>query len=143
MVKTDRIVALTVIGISLCLFAQTGKFLEEDTGEPISAAFFPRIILTALIFCCIWLALKTKMETISFPAPKGVMLGVIQVIVYVMLIKPVGYFIITPLFLFLLPASLGYRKWGWLAIIASGGTLFSWIVFLKVLGVPLPMGIFE
>lgn len=143
MVKTDRIVALAIIGISLFLFTKTGKFLEEGSGENISAAFFPRFIIFALIACSAWLAIKSTMKPVSFPAPKGVAIGIALIVGYVFLIKPLGYFIVTPLFLFFLPFSLGYRKWGWLVAMTFTGTVFAYVVFFKVLSVPLPMGILE
>lgn len=143
MVKTDRIVALAIIGISIFLFIQTGKFVEEDSGELISAAFFPRIIILALIACCAWLVIKSTMKPVSFPEPMGVAIGAVLIGGYVFLINPLGYFIVTPLFLFFFPFTLGYRKWGWLAAMTFGGTVFAYVVFFKVLGVPLPMGILE
>lgn len=143
MVRSDKIVAIAVIGVSLFLFMQTGAFIEEGGGEQISAAFFPRCILISLIGCCAWLVFKSTMNAVSFPAAAGVALGAAQIVAYVLLINPLGYFVVTPLFLFLLPASLGYRRWGWLAALAAGGTAFAYVVFLKILGVPLPMGILE
>lgn len=143
MVRTDRFIAIVLIGIALFFYIQTGKFVDDYTNEPISASFFPRFILLSLIGCCGWLAIRSKLEQVAFPAPKNVLLGAIQVICYVLLIGPVGYFIVTPLFLFIFPASLGYRQWKWLTVLAVGGTLFSYIVFLNILGVPLPLGILE
>ena len=143
MIKTDRIVVLIIICLSIFLYTKTGAFIEKESVEPISAAFFPRMILISLIGTSLWVAVKSKMQPVSFPALKGVIIGSIQILLYVILIEPVGYFIVTPLFLFIFPASLGYRKWGWLAGLAVGSTLFSYAVFLKLLGVPLPMGILE
>lgn len=143
MVKTDRIVALATIAISIFLYTKTGSFVQADSGTPISATFFPRCILISLILCCILLVIKSSMKPVDFPAPFGVVSAAVQIVVYILLISPVGYFIVTPLFLFLLPASLGYRSWGWLTGMALGGTAFSYVVFQKVLGVPLPMGLLE
>ncbi len=143
MVKTDRFVALIIIGVSIYLYTRTGRFLDETSVDPISAAFFPRAILIALMACSAWLVLKSKMPPAVFPAPAGVALGAVQIVVYVMLIEPVGYFIVTPLFLLIFPATLGYRRWGWLAGLALGGTVLAYGVFTRVLGVPLPMGVLE
>ena len=143
MIKTDRIVALAIIGISVFLFIQTGKFVEDDFGSPISATFFPRAILISLMACCGLLMITSKMDLVSFPALKKTAVAALMIVGYVLLIIPVGYFIVTPIFLFLLPLAVGYRKWGWLSLLALGGTAFSYAVFYKVLGVPLPMGLLE
>ena len=143
MIKTDRIVALAIIGVSIFLFMQTGKFVEDDFGSPISATFFPRAILVALMACCALLVITSKMPPVSFPAPKQTAMAALIIVGYVLLIIPVGYFIVTPIFLFILPLSVGYRKWGWLSLLAIGGSVFSYAVFYKVLGVPLPMGLLE
>ena len=143
MVRTDRFIALLLIGIAIFFLTKTGTFVEDYTSEPISASFFPRFILISLIVCCSWLAIRSKMEPVPFPAPKYVLIGAIQIVCYVLLIIPIGYFIVTPVFLFVFPASIGYRKWKWLTILAVGGTVFAYVVFLKILGVPLPMGLLE
>jgi hypothetical protein len=143
MVKTDRIVAIVLIGIALFLFTKTGNFIDKNSVAPISAAFFPRFILIALIICSLWLAIRSKMPHVQFPELRGTSVAGSMIVGYVLLINPVGYFITTPLFLFAFPAAIGYRKWGWLTGLAVGGTMFSYFVFYKILGVPLPMGMLE
>jgi hypothetical protein len=64
-------------------------------------------------------------------------------IAYIMTIKPLGYFIATPLFLI---AILSYlRATGPLStvLIAAGFTVFVYLLFVLFLNLPVPMGLLE
>lgn len=143
MLRSDRFVAIIIILISVFLYTRTGAFKEEGSTAVISAAFFPRMILILLILCCASLTLKSRMKTISFPAFGKTLIAAVLIVGYVFLIEPAGYFVITPIFLLLLPIAMGYRRWLPVTLLAIGGTIFSFIVFYKILGVPLPLGILE
>lgn len=143
MLKTDRTLALAFIVVSIFLFFKTGEFIDETAKVTLSPAFFPRLIIILLIICCSWLVLKSKMTAVSFPAISQNLIAAAFVIGYAALIEPLGYFLITPLFLFFLPLTMGYRRWLWLVFLAAGGTIFAYIVFYHILGVPLPLGILE
>lgn len=79
----------------------------------------------------------------TFPAPRKIASAAGLIVGYAILIEPIGYFLVTPVFLFLLPLAMGYRKWGWLVLFALGGTAFSYYVFYNILSVPLPLGVLE
>ena len=143
MLRTDRTVAIVIIGVSILLFLKTSDFLGESANIVNSAAFFPRFYITTLIICCLLIALQSKKQLTVFPSFKITIAAIVLIAGYAFLIEPAGYFIVTPAFLFALPSIMGYRRWGWLTVFSVGGTVFSYIVFYKILGVPLPLGILE
>lgn len=66
-----------------------------------------------------------------------------MLIAYIVTIKPLGYFIATPLYLF---ATLGYfksTKWYVALTVAVGFTLFVYLLFVLFLHLPVPMGLLE
>lgn len=63
--------------------------------------------------------------------------------VYLALLEPVGFEIMTPLAIVAALWALGYRDWLWRAIVGVSFTVFSFVLFGVVLGVPLPHGVLE
>ena len=143
MVKSDRLIAIIFIASGVFLYIWSFGFEKGEAVGLIPPTFFPRMIIVALIACCLLLLFRKQHVTVSFPAPGGVLAGMALVIGYVLLMNRVGYLIVTPLFLFLFPTLMGYRRWISLLLFCIGGTLFSYLIFHSVLGVPLPMGFLE
>ncbi|MEA1972634.1 MAG: tripartite tricarboxylate transporter substrate-binding protein, partial [Candidatus Cloacimonadota bacterium] len=61
-------------------------------------------------------------------------------ILYLLSIFYLGYFISSFAFIFIGIYLLGYRRYGIMTIIATGWLLFSYLIFYRLLFVPLPMG---
>lgn len=70
-------------------------------------------------------------------------LFVAAIVAYVLLLEPVGYFIVTPVFL--LGTLLFLRACGlWLAVaVAAVAPILVYFVFVWLLSLPVPMGIME
>jgi len=62
---------------------------------------------------------------------------------YVILIKPLGYFLVTPLFLILALSYLKATRLWKVVLIALGFTLFCYMLFVWFLNLPIPMGPFS
>jgi hypothetical protein len=60
---------------------------------------------------------------------------------YIFLIEPVGFFVLTPVFLFLVPLVIGYRHPAVSAASAVLVTAGLYAVFVLVLNIPLPAGL--
>lgn len=143
MVKSDRFMAILFIAAGAFLYLWSYRFVQGEDVGLIPPTFFPRMIILALTVCCLLLLFQKNKVTVSFAAPRGVLAGVGLVLGYVLLMNRVGYFILTPLFLFLFSILLGYRRWIPLLLFCIGGTLFAYLIFYSVLAVPLPMGLLE
>lgn len=63
--------------------------------------------------------------------------------VYLALLEPVGFLIMTPVALYFSLVAMGYRTWTWRLIVSIGFTLVSFVVFSLVLRVPLPNGVLD
>ena len=61
-------------------------------------------------------------------------------ILYVILLKPLGYLLTTPLFIIGCMAILKERRWGWIALFAVGFTVVFYIAFALILKMSIPIG---
>jgi hypothetical protein len=143
MVKSDRFIVIIFIAAGVFLYTWSFRFENGEAVGLIAPTFFPRMIIGCLIACCLLLLIRKPHVAVSFPAPRAVFAGMALVVGYVLLMDRVGYLILTPLFLFLFSTLMGYRRRMLLLLFCIGGTLSAYLVFHSVLGVPLPMGIFE
>ena len=64
-------------------------------------------------------------------------------VAYVMTIKPLGYFISTPLFLCAALFFLRATRLLWIVLIAVSFTVFVYLLFVLFLNLPVPMGLME
>lgn len=62
---------------------------------------------------------------------------------YLALLQPVGYLIMTPLALYGALTAMRYRTWRWRLLVSLGFTVVSYLVFSQVLRVPLPNGLLD
>ncbi len=74
-------------------------------------------------------------------SPARIAVFVVLLIAYVATIKPLGYFIATPLFLVGIMAYLRATSWFRIIFIAVGFTGFVYFLFVFFLNLPVPMGI--
>jgi len=74
---------------------------------------------------------------------KTVVLFAIVIALYIFTIKPIGYFIVTPVFLIFMLRYLKTGSWLKTMLIAGGFTLFVYLLFVLFLKLPVPLGIFE
>ena len=61
-------------------------------------------------------------------------------ILYVILLRPLGYLITTPLYMIGGMAILKERRWGWIALFAVGFTVLFYIAFALILKMSIPVG---
>jgi uncharacterized membrane protein len=74
---------------------------------------------------------------------KTVVLFTVVIALYVFTIKPIGYFIVTPIFLIFMLRYLKTGSWLKTMLIAGGFTLFVYLLFVLFLKLPVPLGILE
>ncbi|WP_100012679.1 tripartite tricarboxylate transporter TctB family protein [Lentibacillus sediminis] len=130
-------------------------FFLESLNYPASAARLPQIliILVALLAIGMFIeafiknkktdvksAVKKEAEKINV---KRVVLFTILIALYIILIDVIGYFIVTPVFLFVAMTYLRATKVYMALILSIGFTVFIYGLFSMFLNIPLPMGIFS
>lgn len=135
---SDRIAPIFLILIAALLYIQTNEIAKEAVPGEISPATFPRVIIVALIICALMQIFIVKSVKIQFESLWRSLAGILLVVLYIWFIEQIGYFIVTPIFLVIFPALLGYRNWKWIICLSLGSSLLFYFVFSQLLGVPLP-----
>ena len=139
---TGQILSISAIMlVSLAFFVLS--FWFPARGE-VSAAVVPRIWVGLLWVFCLYLLVRTLRGREEPPSRTGDLSVVFQfmglAIGYLVLIQLLGYFISTFLFLIAAMTMLAYRRWLRLLAIVGGWVVFVYLVFYRVLFVPLPKG---
>lgn len=145
---TKRLAEMTVLlcfmGLAVALYMSTASFPQMTQG---STATYIRFLATSLgILSLLELLLKMrksnkvkdqeKMKVTDAPMKFTALL--VLMFVYAMLLEPLGFYIASMLFLPITMYILGNRKPLAIALTSGGVLLFVFVVFAKLLGVPLP-----
>ena len=131
-------------------------FFISSLGLPEAAYQLPRILIVLVVLlslAMVWESnlKKKKEEAEAEPASKNaaatpgetkkLVVFVLFVAAYVVLLRPVGYFIMTPLFICATYIHLKSTKPLYMALTAFGFTIFVYLLFVRFLHLPVPMGI--
>ena len=132
---------LFFIELSVLFLIMTLSFHKRDEIGP---SVVPRLWIAILIALNIYLIIRTLLDK-DEPDPKfgridTVLLFFGIVVVYLILTPLIGYFISTFIFLFIGMYVLSYKKIVTMVTISGGWLLFSYLIFFKLLYVPLPQG---
>lgn len=151
-----------VLGIFLILFSAAMFYIS--LGIPRGAAMLPRFVLLIIVLLSVALMFEKKIE--SKPAEKesektigdsaeepeneavievidqrrSLLLGILTLL-YIVLINPLGYFIVTPIYIITALISFNVRKPAVVLGITIGFTALMYYGFYDLLNVRLPMGI--
>jgi putative tricarboxylic transport membrane protein len=138
---SDRFFLIVLIAISAPLFVMIGGMEEATSPGELKASTYPRILLACIMTFSAILIANTKRDksaTANF-SMKG--LTVIMLIAgYIALLDTVGYFVLTPILLFILPLLAGFKQYKQIIISVALVTASLYGVFDLVLNIPLPPG---
>lgn len=151
-------------GISI-VFALTFYYKTINMSE--SAAFLPRILIGLIILLSLGMMYegyykekknmkakrriderseededKSEEETGVINIPRAIIFTV-MIALYILLLKPVGYFVMTPIYIVSTYLFLKATKIKKMLFIAVGFTAFVYVVFVAFLKIPIPMGILQ
>lgn len=139
---------LIIFGVAVLLYTRNFPTLEKGYPGP---ALFPNVLAVLFILAGLGLSiqgirrgeklLKLDMSALSGGGSINILLVLLAVLVYIFLSDVLGFQIISFLILF------GLMKWlrvstPWCVVVAGGVTLGIYILFSKMLLVPLPWGLF-
>lgn len=139
--QPDRLFAIAVIVLCAVLYAVTGTMQAPVTPGEISASTFPLLTLLAIALICIFILVSPVQGEAK---PSGSWKGVPAIILttaYIALIEPMGFFVVTPLFLIAQPLLENFRRYVMLVISTALITLSVYWLFVDVLAIPLPAGL--
>jgi hypothetical protein len=141
-VNSDSISGLIIVIISIFFLSMTNKM-------PISAARFPKLVLSilgilgfVLFIRGIKSSLKNKnlKETITFTSFKNPIIAISLITIYVVLLKILGFYIATALYTVLFMLFFQERKIKTILLTAIAINLFVYLLFVVQLNVQLPQG---
>jgi hypothetical protein len=121
-------------------------FLEPElpmgTGMKMGPAYFPTV-LGALLSLIGLISLVRSFVTDGAPVPafawKPLLLISGATVVFALLVRGLGLVIALPLFVVMTAFASTKFRWGASLALAAGATIFCALVFVKGLGVPLPL----
>ena len=138
---TDRFFSLLLAVGAVIAFIIIGNGEEVSSPGELRASTYPRLILAGLIAAC---ALHMSgfgngsAKKAAFPW-KGLM-AIAIIAAYIVLLEPVGYFLLTPVVLIILPLLAGYRNCPVVLFSCLFIMACLYAVFGVMLRIPLPLG---
>jgi putative tricarboxylic transport membrane protein len=157
--RYDLVMALATFALGIFVFAAAKGipmgFYKDAVGP---RAFFLGIGVVLIVVGGVvamqrlrsWKAQKGHMipaegetDEEGYPASALMAASVIGIsILYVILLRPLGYLLTTPLYITGGMAILGERRWSWIVLFAVGFTVLFYIAFAQVLNMSIPVGPF-
>lgn len=144
----DRYVGIGLLTICVILFVNTFSF-RTTHWEALGMAFWPRLLLGLLAILAVHLIIKGNLDPAKSQEPlaRGAFLTAAAGFVYVLLLEPLGFLIVTPIFIFLFSVVISRRRIMWRllesAATACVGTVVIYAVFELGLKLVLPSGLLE
>jgi len=155
MLSRDGVSGLVCLAISVILLTQTFG-LPPAAVVPIGPAFYPRVVLSILMFLSVILIVLDFRATRTAAAPAAapatgpvpnyrlVLTTFIEFGLYILLLPPFGFRIATFLFVLSLQVTLEWprsaKHWTLVVVIAAATSIVSYLVFQDYLSVLLPRG---
>lgn len=150
-----RLSSTVVVALLLCVVAGAviinaadfpATAIETDPG----ASAFPTFYACALIVLAVLLVIRDLLlakpvpcaNAQEKPAFRKTATGIAATALYIVAMSYCGYLITTPVFLIVIMALMGYRRWVLTPGIALLLTAILWLLFVEALQVPLPVGTF-
>ncbi len=137
------LVSLALLFLAFLFLYVTFSFPSEEGVGP---ATVPRLWIGLLIILNIYLIYRVikgiEDEDKEEGKPQNALKFVVLMIVYIGVLNILGYFISTFLFLIIAPLMLYYKRIINLILIALAWMVFVYYVFITMLHIPIPMGIF-
>ncbi|MBQ9196370.1 MAG: tripartite tricarboxylate transporter TctB family protein [Clostridia bacterium] len=158
--RTDIISSAVAILFGVFVYAMSGSIVIKRKGGDIGSAFLPRLVAGIMIGLGVLLLISTLIKMRRQPASAEAaekkagnaewlptLLSFVNLIVYVLIFKPVGFLIST--FIYLMaqmlimspvkkPDAKRLALWAMIALIAALAIFF---LFTKAFSMPLPKGI--
>jgi integral membrane sensor domain MASE1 len=157
--NTKKIAIAAVLAIAFAL-----TFLSKAVSLPKTAGYTPKILIAIVILLSVLMIVESyykeknniqakrrideRSEEDEDPDEdktpidyKKAFLFGIMIAIYIFTMKPIGYFIVTPLFVIIAYRFLKSTSWKNTILISAGFTVFVYLLFVLFLKLPVPMGI--
>lgn len=144
---TKRLAEILVLGlfmvIAIMLYRSTARFPDMTQGSTASYIRFLAVSLGVLSLLELSLNMRQNGEKAGSvlkitSAPARFISLLVLMFLYAILLEPLGFYLVSLVFLPVTMYMLGARKLLTIALTSGGVLLFVFLVFGKLLGVPLP-----
>ena len=151
MFKGDLIFSVLIFLGSAVLYWVTGTFEGHDAYGKLGPAYWPRFLLGCLMVLGAFVSICTivrisrekawdeSLMTLD-PGKVRFFVAIALIVFYLILLKILGFIIMTPLFMIAFMVLLGEKSRGWMIGISLGMTASIVVLFTKAMYVPLPRG---
>lgn len=146
MKKSDLVLGLVIILLCGLAFGATLSWPASSSvvgARGLDPSFFPRVVIIMLLLLAlllIWGSRKSTSEEKGFTLPSiRPFLVVLTTAGYIAFVKQAGFLITNALMLFVVTVIMGVKSSRAL-VFSVIGTLVVYVLFRKILMVPLPMG---
>jgi putative tricarboxylic transport membrane protein len=130
------------IGVAACILARN---LPAQTGFGLGPAFLPFWTGIVLAVCGLWLCVRPAVDPeVSWPASRGfahAACGFILLLLYALVLQPLGYLISTAVFLVIAILLLEPLRPSRAFMVGIACAAFLFLIFRVWLRVPLPGGV--
>jgi len=142
----NYIVGISGLGLSLYVYLASKTFERVGSGLAENPAYYPRILAFLLALLSVILLVDTLRKRVKVTCSvnvellKNLGLFLAFLLMYILLLKPIGFILTTIAFIFCMTWFLGgTKKQAFIASIPM--SLIVYVVFSFILKVPLPKGI--
>lgn len=155
--RVDLAIAIAVVMVGLIIVYTATSFRPGRFPDPITARGLPYLtggfmVVAGLVLVArrlsVWSALpgnlivsEGKEDDAAYPSRPGRSFAVIAAaLAWVLLLRPVGFLLVTPILLGSVLWLMNERRWRRIVGFALGSTLIVWVLFALLLKITLPLG---
>jgi len=145
----SAITAIVFMSISGYLYYLTLGFPQafDIQQKAPGSAYFPQLLIYCLWALCLLLLFRLWQgkEVIRVEWKNGhfLLISAVAMILSVSMIEHVGFFVVMPVYLVFQIRLLFYKRWRHIIILSTAAIVFAYVIFYRVLNLPLPLGILE
>lgn len=136
----NLLIPIIILACAAVLFSQS---LDFPPQEDVGAEVIPHLWIFFIILFCVYLIVATvrrKVRPDPVPGHIGhVFLFITWLTIYLFAAEHIGYFISTFVFMAVSMYSLTYRRHVVIFSVSMGWTVFSYVIFYRLLYIQLPM----
>ena len=126
--------AILALLLATCVYEIARTFLKKEVTEQVGGVLEVIVEESAEKHADMGVAVPVESH------PLQLALGISATLGYVALVTRLGFFLSTTLYLAVFLVIGGYRRWGALALMSTGGALVLMFIFMKLVYVSLPIG---
>jgi putative tricarboxylic transport membrane protein len=151
---TDRIICAVTLVLAAVYFYATAQIPTLEIGDPLGPKAFPRLLGIVLLIAVVMLFIETlkagaggakRLQWRREDRRHLLLIGgaTLWTALYFWTFNSAGYLVSTAIYLFVMMAVFNSGKWIANLLTALLFAIGSYVLFVKILGVVLPVGILE